>query len=155
MRRLKIMFIFLNLIFLSCGNSEKKKTQITESSLLSHVKLAINPKYQDWVLFKNGTYIIFDNADTIPNIESESLKLMKEFGPVQVGSPSGDFSVTHLNRTEGWVVSGHGYGMYTYVNPKELKKEKPNDAEIGLLGLSKRELDGKNPIITHTNRKLK
>jgi len=161
MRKFKIIFIFLNLVFLSCGKSEKKKAegqkinQVTESNLLNHVKLAINPKFQDWVLFKNGTYIIFDNADTIPNLESEAIKEMKEFGPVNIGSPAGDFSVTHLNQTEGWVVSGHGYGMYTYVNPKELKSEEPNDAEIGLFGRGKRDLDGKESIIIHVNRKGK
>ena len=128
---------------------------MTENSLLSHVRLAINPKFQDWVLFKNGTYIIFDNADTIPNLKSEAIKKMKEFGPVNVGGPAGDFSVTHLNQTEGWVVSGHGYGMYTYVSPKELKSEKPEDSEIGLFGRGKRDLDGKNPVVIHINRKVK
>lgn len=161
MKPLKIIFIFLNLILLGCENSEKKKTesqnknQMAENNLLSHVKLAINPKFEDWVLFKNGTYIIFDNADTILNLEDEAQKLMKEFGPVYIGSPAGDFSVTHLNQTEGWVVSGHGYGMYTYVNPKEIKSVKPEDAEIGLFGRGKRELDGKNPVVIHINRKVK
>lgn len=153
--------MLLNLVFLSCGNSEEKKVeninnnQITESNLLNHVKLAINPKFQDWVLFKNGTYIIFDNADTIPNLESEAIKEMKEFGPVSVGGSAGDFSVTHLNRTEGWVVSGHGYGMYTYVNPNELKSKVPDDTEIGLFGRSKRDLDSKEPVIIHINHKAK
>jgi hypothetical protein len=159
MQKLKIIFILLNLVFLNCGNSKKEKVevvktkQITESDLIHHVKLAINPKYQDWVLFKNGTYIIFDNADTIPNLENEAIKQIKEFGPVHIGGPAGDFNVIHLNQTEGWVVSGHGYGMYTYVNPKELKSEKPNDAEIGLFGRGKRDLDSKKPIITYINRK--
>lgn len=159
MKKLKIIFVFLNLVFLSCGNSDKKKAEcqskMTDNNLLNHVKLAINPKFQDWVLFKNGTYIIFDNADTISDIESEARKLMIEFGPVNVGSSAGDFSVTHLNQTEGWVVSGHGYGIYTYVSPQEPKSEKPDVAEIGLLGRSKRELDGNNPVIVHINRKVK
>jgi hypothetical protein len=46
---------------------------------------------------------------------------MKEYGPVIAGGPAGDFGVTHLTRTAGWVVSGHYFGMYTYVNPAELK----------------------------------
>jgi hypothetical protein len=161
MKRLKIIFIFLNFLLLNCKNSDKKKVdsqkpyEMTETNLLNRVKLAINPKFQDWVLFKNGTYIVFDNADTIPNLESEAIKSMKEFGPVYIGGSAGDFGVTHLNQTEGWVVSGHGYGMYTYVNPNELKSEKPNDVEIGLFGRNKRDLDGKEPIIIHINRKIK
>ena len=88
-------------------------------------------------------------------MKEEAIKLMKEYGPVFGGGPAGDFGVTHLNRTEGWVVSGHGYGMYTYVSPNELKSEKPDDMEIGLYGRSKRNLDGKNPIVIHINRKAK
>jgi hypothetical protein len=71
---------------------------------------------------------------------------MREYGPVHVGSPAADFVVTHLNKTEGWVVSGHYHGMYTYVNPDELKKaglENPTDVDIGLFGRGKRNHDGK------------
>jgi hypothetical protein len=119
--------------------------------MIEHVKLAINPKFQDWVLFENGTYIIFDDISAIQNVKKEALQLMKEFGPVSAGGPAGDFSVIHLNLTEGWLVSGHGYGMYTYVHPSELDSESPNDLEIGLYGRSKRDSDGQNPEIIHIN----
>lgn len=147
----------------SCGSDNKnkdknpseEKSQKTTSTmtLLDHVNLAINPKYQDWVLFENGTYIIFDNADTIADIKEESIKLMKEYGPVYSGSSAGDFSVTHLNKTDGWIVSGHCYGMYTYVNPEELETKSPDDVKIGLFGRTKREKDGKELQIVHVNRK--
>lgn len=119
--------------------------------MIEHVKLAINPKFQDWVLFENGTYIIFDDISTIRDIKEEAINLMKEFGPVSAGGPAGDFSVIHLNLTEGWLVSGHGYGMYTYVHPSELDNVSPNDLEIGLYGRSKRDSDGQNPEIIHIN----
>ncbi len=122
-------------------------------TLLEHVNLAINPKFEDWVLFENGTYIIFDNTDTILDLREESIKLMKEYGPVYAGSPAGDFNVIHLNKTEGWIVSGHCYGMYTYVNPLELESKNPEDVEVGLFGRSKREKDGKELQIVHVNRK--
>ena len=125
---------------------------MNKETLLEHVKLAINPNLQDWVLFENGTYVIFDAVDTIPDMEAEAIKLMKEYGPAHAGGPAGDFSVTHLHRTEGWVVSGHGYGMYTYVNPTELSEKTPTDVEIGLFERSKRNLDGKNPKVLHINR---
>lgn len=119
--------------------------------MIEHVKLAINPKFQDWVLFENGTYIIFDDISTIENVKEEALQLMKEFGPVSAGGPAGDFNVIHLTLTEGWLVSGHGYGMYTYIHPSELDNESPNDLEIGLYGRSKRDSDGQNPQIIHIN----
>jgi hypothetical protein len=160
MKRLKNVLTLLILLFLSCNYSkntnEKIKPQLMiDTNLLNHVKLAINPKYQDWVLFENGTYIIFDDADTISNLESEAIKLMKEFGPVYAGGFAGDFNVISLTETLGWVVSGHGYGMYTYVHPNELNSEKPDDLTIGLYGRSKRNSDGKHPVVFHVNRKTK
>ena len=76
---------------------------------------------------------------------------MKEFGPVSAGGPAGDFNVITLNLTEGWIVSGHGYGMYTYVHPTEIDKNSPNDITIGLFGRTKRNSDGENPNIIHIN----
>jgi len=111
------------------------------------VKLAINPKFENWILFKNGTYIIVEETSEEKEIEVQSLEKMKQFGPVHAGGPAGDFGTTTLNKTEGWVVSGHGYGMYTYVHPSEIEKKKPEDYEIGLYGRSKRDKDGLNPEI--------
>ncbi|MBW1658804.1 hypothetical protein [Flavobacterium quisquiliarum] len=128
---------------------------LSKEELLNHVKLSINPKFQDWVLFQNGTYIIFDDADSIADIESEAIKLIKEFGPVNSGGRSEDFDVTDLNKTKGWIVSGYGYGIYTYVHPSEIKSKIPDIIEIGLYGRTKRDLDGNTLIVIHINRKLK
>ena len=159
----RLIFIISIFLIFSCGQASRDSNEnnsnsnsridILKMTLLDHVNLAINPKFQDWVLFENGTYIIFDNADTIADIETEAIKLMKEYGPVYAGSPAGDFSITHLNKTDGWVVSGHCYGMYTYVNPIELETKTLDDVIIGLFGRSKREKDGKLPRIIHVNRK--
>ena len=166
MKTVNIFWIGLMTILISCSQSitnkkliDKENTNqiepMTEKKLIEHVKLAINPIFQDWVLFKNGTYIIFDNTESISDIRKYAIDQMKEFGPVYGGGPAGDFSVTHLNQTEGWVVSGHGYGMYTYVNPREINSKTPTDVEIGLYGRSKRNEDGEEPIILHVNRKEK
>jgi len=160
---MKKLISLIPILFLMCcsrenKDPEKNKIEIvaeSESSrltLLEHVTLAINPNFQNWVLFENGTYIIFDNVDTLSSIEQEAVKLMKEYGPVHSSNPAGDFGVTHLIETDGWVVSGHCYGMYTYVHPTELNSTKPDDLKIGLFGRSKREKDGKNPQIIYVNR---
>ena len=147
------------MFLIGCENKKKdrKLNVVSENvnmetkSLLENVKLAINPKFQNWVLFENGTYIILDDVSQIPDVKSEVIKLIEEFGPVSTGGPAGDFGVTTLNKTEGWVVSGHGYGMYTYVHPSELDSNSPDDATIGLYGRSKRDKDGQNPNIIHIN----
>ena len=122
-----------------------------DNELVEYVRLAINPAFSNWVLFKNGTYIIFDDVDGSTDVAAAALKLMKEFGSVVVGGPAGDFEVFHLDETEGWVVGGHGYGMYTYVHPAELASVDPNDVEIGLLGRSKRDIDGTDLKILYVN----
>lgn len=155
-----ILLAILSVFILSCGEKKDtsknirivtKNTEKFPVSLLDNVRLAINPKFKDWVLFENGTYIIFDDVSKIENIEKEAIRLMKEFGPVAAGGPAGDFNVTSLNLTKGWIVSGHGYGMYTYVNPKELESNYPSDMTIGIYGRTKRNADGLNPAIIHVN----
>ena len=119
--------------------------QLDPKTLIEHVKLAINPKYPHWVLFSNGTYIIIGDL-TIKDEAAFAIKIMKEYGPVHIGSPDGDFGVKHLNKTEGWVVSGNYSAMYTYVDPEELKQagiKNPSDIDIGLFGRNKRDKDGK------------
>ena len=120
---------------------------LTEEALIKHVTLAINPKFKDWILFKNGTYIIIEDTSDQTEIEKQGIEKMKEFGPVHVGGPAGDFGISNLNKTDGWVVSGHGYGMYTYVHPSELESKHPGEPEIGFYGRDKRNSDGLNPQI--------
>lgn len=162
MKKNQVLIIAFILFLTSCNQVDKdlKATNsniriMDNSEIIKHVKLAINPKFQDWVLFKNGTYLIFENADTIKSVNDEAIKQMKEFGPVFAGGPAGDFSTIHLTKTESWIISGHGYGMYTYVNPSEIENKTPNDIEIGLFGRTKRDLDGKNPEIIYTNSRKK
>ena len=131
---------------------KKQSNKMSEKELIENVKLSISPKFQDWVIFKNGTYIIFDDITQVKNINDEAIAMMKEFGPVFAGGPAGDFNTIRLLKTEGWIVAGHGYGMYTYVSPTEIENKSPNDLEVGLFGRSKRDLDGKNPEIIYINK---
>ncbi len=156
MDRRFIMTILIGGICLMCLMSAKietpkplnmKEFELTKEELIKHVKLAINPKFENWILFKNGTYIIIEGTSDEKEIKEQGLEKMKKFGPVHPGGPSGDFGIITLNQTEGWVVSGHGYGMYTYVHPSEFERENPEDDEIGLYGRSKRDMDGLNPEI--------
>ena len=129
-----------------------KNNNLTKEALIEHVKLAINPHFKDWVLFKNGTYIIIENLEKGETIEALAMQKMKEFGPIHVGSPAGDFNTITLNKTEGWVIAGHGYGMYTYVHPSEVEDPEAQDYVIGLFGRNKRDEDGQHPEIIYVNR---
>lgn len=39
---------------------------ISTTNMLENIKLAINPEFRDWILFKHGTYILFENAVVVP-----------------------------------------------------------------------------------------
>ena len=159
----KSLLLIVVFISFSCKNGGKRTidqkpplsdTSMNATALINHIKLAINPKFQDWVLFSNGTYIILpDSLKQDP--ENNAIKIMKEFGPVHAGGPAGDFSIIKLDHTDGWSVSGHYYGMYTYVHPDELKAagiEPEKDVEIGLFGRSKRNKDGEECKIIYISR---
>jgi hypothetical protein len=124
------------------------------SALISHVRKAINPKYQHWVLFSNGTYVIIEDS-TVQDAAGFATKIIKQYGPVYPGSPAGDFGVIHLTRTNGWAVSGQYDAMYTYVDTSELLNagiQHPADVDVGLLGRRKRDKDGKECRIIYISK---
>jgi hypothetical protein len=49
------------------------------------------------------------------------------------------------------MVTGHGYGMYTYVHPQEIKSSNPHGIEIGIVGMSKRHKDSEELNIIYLN----
>ena len=64
---------------------------------------------------------------------------MKEWGPVQVATPSADFNVHKLPDDPGWLVSCHHPDILTYVSPHELANRSVSEVFIGLTGRSKRD----------------
>ncbi|HSZ26128.1 MAG TPA: hypothetical protein VK766_10430 [Cytophagaceae bacterium] len=120
--------------------------KISTDELTEYVKKAINPKFKTWVLFSHGTYVIIDDT-TIIDKKKFALKQIKEFGPVFPGCSAGDIGVSKLHLVEGWSVSGHGYGIYTYVHPTEMESKNPSDIDIGFYGRNKRDQDSKDTSI--------
>jgi hypothetical protein len=68
-----------------------------------------------WVLFANGTYVVFTKP--VAEMKSAALELLRRWGPVHVGSPAADFSVIGLTGVPGWVVTGHHRDVLTYRRP--------------------------------------
>src|SRR5262245_33086465 len=125
--------------------------KLSEGALIQNVRLAIKPEFPNWVLFSNGTYVIIDGEIATSDPRAYALEQMREFGPVHTGCPAGDFSVTTLQKTEGWSVGGHGIGMYTYVHPSELKKWRRSLVRIGVHGRRKRDVDSKELRIVYVS----
>jgi hypothetical protein len=71
-----------NLLILS--ENTEKSMDLEEPELIENIKLTLNPKVSYWVLFSNGTVIIFDRLTKHENIKEKAIKHMKEFGACMV-----------------------------------------------------------------------
>ena len=105
---------------------------------------------KSWVLFKNGTVVIFSDAQA--NLREKAIEIMKEYGPVRAATSSGDFSVIDLITAEGWTVTCHHPDILTYVSPEEMQLNL-EDWIIGLFGRSKRNTDALELEIIHIEDK--
>lgn len=117
--------------------------------LLEKIQQSIIPVYKNWVLFKNGTYVILDDISNISDVAQEALRLLAAYRPKSaMEKPDWDYSISHLDRVEGWSVYGNGYGIYTYVHPSEMI-EAPAPPNIIVFSKNKRMMDETNPEIIY------
>ncbi len=116
------------------------------------VRLAVREGLEDWVLFDNGTFIVFPDAKAEDDIAAAAVKLMQERGEVVVGTESADFQVTSLANTPGWVVRGNVDDMYVFVQPEELDSDEPTELEVGMFARTIRQLDHEDLDVLHVNR---
>lgn len=113
-------------------------------------QLLVNPGVS-WVLFEHGTCVVLPDPEG--DLAQRATDLLREFGPVHVGSPSGDFRTTTVQNAEGWVVGGHHPDVLNYVAPGEVSD--PVGPHVGLCGRSKRHRDGTELRIIHVEDRRK
>ena len=102
--------------------------------------------HKSWVLFAHGTCVVL--LDPADDLADQAVGIMREYGPVHVGSPAGDFGTIDLDAAPGWAVTGHHPDVLTYVAPEEVS-EPDNDLVVGLTGRAKRDLDGRELTVVH------
>ena len=125
----------------------------TNEDKIEHVRKAIAPELGDWVLFANGTFVVFEDAAADDDLGQRAIELLRTRGEVIPGTASADFQVTSLEHTTGWVVRGNVPGMYVYVKPEELDSDTPGDIEIGMFARTIRQLDHEDLEVMHINRR--
>jgi hypothetical protein len=125
---------------------------VDSKKLLGYVQSAIIPVYKDWVLFENGTYIIFDNIDTIPDIQKAAFQHLETYKPKTVLESNWDFTISDLDDTDGWSIYGNGYGIYTFVHATELSMG-ASPLQVGAYAKTKRALDERDPKILFISSK--
>ncbi|MFI2641059.1 hypothetical protein [Streptomyces sp. NPDC018610] len=98
-----------------------------------------------WVLFEHGTCVLLTEPEGDP--AEQATQILREFGPVSVGGPSGDFSVRTITGDAGWLVTSHHPDVVTFVAPDE--PADPSHLAVGIHGRSKRHEDGTAPHVVH------
>lgn len=102
---------------------------------------------KSWVVFAQGTCVVLPNPDPATDLAAAATALLREYGPVHVGSPAGDFDVVTLDPGPGWAVTCHHPDILTYVAPDEVPGGE--DLVVGLHGRGKRDQDAHELKVLH------
>jgi hypothetical protein len=102
---------------------------------------------KSWVLFSHDTCVLF--AEPEGDIAEQARALLREWGPVQVGTPSADFNVGAMEEVTGWLVTCHHPGIVTYVGPEDGVGSDAAEVIVGLLGRAKRHQDAQEQAVVH------
>ncbi|MFJ3309742.1 hypothetical protein ACIPSA_43445 [Streptomyces sp. NPDC086549] len=100
---------------------------------------------KSWVLFEHGTCVVLEEPEG--PLDERATEILREFGPVHVGGPAGDFRVLELKNDVGWLVTGHHPDVVTFVALDE--SEDPSHLAVGMHGRSKRDQDGRELHVIH------
>jgi hypothetical protein len=121
---------------------------MTHESVIATWRQLLHPG-RSWVLFANGTCVILMEPDG--DLAGQARDLLREFGPVQAGTPAGDFTTIDLDDAPGWAVTCHHPDILTYVADDELEAD--DDLTVGLFGRGKRDQDGHELVVVHVEDK--
>lgn len=91
-----------------------------------------------WGVFEHGTCVVFSDRNV--DVLQSAVSVLREWGPVRVGSSAGNFSVVDLEHEPGWVVTSHHPGVLTYVSPAE-REQDAAELGVGLVGRALRDRD--------------
>lgn len=117
------------------------------SQLIGAWRRILSGEPKSWVLFRQGTSVLLKQPEA--DLRAQAIELMREWGPVDPGSPAGDFSILRLSDGPGWIVTCHHPDILTFVAPEEIPAERRENLTIGLLGRRKRDQDSSALEVIH------
>lgn len=91
-----------------------------------------------WGVFEHGTCVVF--SDRSVDVLQSAVSVLREWGPVRLGSSAGDFSVVDLEHEPGWIVTSHHPGVLNYVSVAE-REQGAAELGVGLVGRALRDRD--------------
>lgn len=113
-------------------------------SLIFNVQLGIHPDRKNWVLFKNGTYLIFPNSTAEKDAIRAAKKLMSKYN-------EGPLSTQKSSFAKGWIASTNT-GIYNYIDRDIFGRGIPKQKNILKKGLDNIMKDAKELEIIYTNQ---
>ncbi|MFI5925030.1 hypothetical protein ACIA3K_03505 [Micromonospora sp. NPDC051543] len=124
---------------------------MSEQDLAGIWRRIIRGDGKSWVVFAHGTCVVLPAPGPSADLAAQAIEILREYGPVHVGSSAGDFSTITLDPGPGWVVYGHHNDVLTYMGPDEVQDS--SDLAVGLYGRHKRDQDGHELDVIHVEDK--
>jgi hypothetical protein len=119
-----------------------------DSDYVETMRAVLNGNDKSFVLFENGTVVVFVSPGIEIDLADTAKELMREFGPVHPASPAGDFSTLELPDGRGWAVTCHHPDILTLLLPCEASHDS-STLVCGILGRTKRGLDAETLKVIH------
>lgn len=113
-------------------------------SLIFNVQLGINPDRKNWVVFKNGTYLVFPNNTAEKDAIRAAKKLMSNYKATSLTINKSSFA-------KGWIAST-STGIYNYIDRGEFGKGIPKQQNILKKGQDNITADKNTLEIIYINR---
>jgi len=114
-------------------------------SLKFNVAIGISPTKPDWVLYKNGTYIIFPSGYTDTQMKTAAGDLLDSFNNQLATLDKSQFA-------KGWI-GATSKGIYTFVSQESLGLGIHSDNTLINAAISNIQADKLEKEIVHINRK--
>ncbi|MFJ9559248.1 hypothetical protein ACIRQQ_04285 [Streptomyces fuscichromogenes] len=121
-------------------------TTVENQTLIDAWRRLLTGSGKAWVVFEHGTCVVLEHP--AGDIAEQAVGILREFGPMQVATAAGDFRVLELQQGEGWLVTSHHPDVVTFV-PRD-DPEDPSHLAVGILGRSRRDRDGTELRVVHT-----
>lgn len=131
---------------MSGNKSRQLSLPLKPTVLIDAVRKTIQGAEKSWVLFEKGTIVIL--MEPQDDLIAQASDLLKQWGPVHAGSPSGDFAICTLHNGLGWTILCHHPDILTFVGKEEVAPGTP-DLPIGLLGHNRRDADAAELRVIH------
>jgi len=119
------------------------KSESSYKSLIFNVQLGINPSRKNWVLFKNGTYVIFPDGYTKEQMKNAAVKLVKSFN-------KNTLTIQKSNFAKGWIASTN-VGIYNFIGEHQIKKGGNVNEKALIKGRNNILKDKSDALVVHIN----